>query len=140
MPSAAFTVKAVPMQTLGITIRVNANTGGQLDVIAHAHIVVGYAARPRRVIFVNVSPERDIVASDDNSLSPSTTVAVVREYSIPAQPSSVRRCMGALVTFEGIDLREGTPEPSAATGSHAALGTMRARWGLVLLPDTNARM
>ncbi|KAJ3154819.1 hypothetical protein HDU86_004519 [Geranomyces michiganensis] len=45
----------------------------------------------------------------------------------------------ALVTFEGIDLREGTPEPSAATGGHAALGIMRARRGLVLLPDTNAR-
>ncbi|KAJ3144074.1 hypothetical protein HDU86_002700 [Geranomyces michiganensis] len=120
-------------------IKVRVADGVQLDVVADENIVVGYAAHPRRVIFVIVSPQQAVVASDDNSLASSTTTAVIREYQVPAQPSSSRRCMGALVTFEGIDLREGTPEPSAASGSHAELGNMRARRGLVLLPDTNAR-
>ncbi|KAJ3143942.1 hypothetical protein HDU86_002931, partial [Geranomyces michiganensis] len=136
MPSTVHTTLAQANLTMRIKVRVA--DGIQLDVVADENIVVGYAANPRRVIFIIVSPQQAVVASDDNPLSPSTTTAVTREYQVPAQPSSSRRCMGALVTFEGIDLCEGTPEPLAASGTHAKMGNMRARRGLVLLPDTNA--
>ncbi|KAJ3154190.1 hypothetical protein HDU86_004734 [Geranomyces michiganensis] len=92
-----------------IAIRVNA--GVHLEV---EHVVVGYAA----------SPEIDVVVSDDNPLALTTTTAIVREYRIPAQASSARRCMGAVVALKGTDLRDGTPEFGDAGSSASSSATL----------------
>ncbi|KAJ3166177.1 hypothetical protein HDU87_002337 [Geranomyces variabilis] len=85
MPSAAFTVTAMPNVTLNVSIYVDAGTA--LEMRHDGKIVTG-------------NP------SDDT-----TNTAVVRRYSIPPQDELVRRCPGAVVVMEGSDLRGKTPEP-----------------------------
>ncbi|KAJ3152092.1 hypothetical protein HDU86_005937 [Geranomyces michiganensis] len=55
----------------------------QVDTTEDAHVVIGFATRPRRVIFVIVSPEHPITAAEENPLATSTAIAVTASTIFP---------------------------------------------------------